>query len=48
MTVPEYLFEFNDFRMNIANLIKANYSNNGKLGFGNSFHPFDDSFPTPS
>ena len=44
--IPEYLFEFNGFRMNITSLIETNYSTNGKSGFGNSACDATSSFPS--
>ena len=48
VTIPEYLFEFNVFRMNLVNLIKTNYSINDMLGFRNSACDVTGSFPIPS
>ena len=31
--IPQYLFEFNGFRMNLVNLFQKNYSINDRLGF---------------
>ena len=45
--IPEYLFEFNVFRMNLVNLIKKNYSINDILGFGNSACDVTGSFSIP-
>ena len=45
--IPKYLFEFNDFRMNLVNLIKKNYSINDILGFGISAFDIKGSFPIP-
>ena len=47
MIMPEYLFEFNGFRMNLVNLIKKDYSINDILGFGNSACDATGSFPIP-
>ena len=47
MIIPEYLFDFNGFRMNLVKLIQKNYSNNDKLGFGNSACDVTGSFPIP-
>ena len=47
--MPEYLFEFNGFRMNLVkiNLIKKNYSINDIVGFGNSACDVTGSIPIP-
>ena len=47
MIMPQYLFEFNGFRMNLVNLIQKNYSINDILGFGNSACDVTGSFPIP-
>ena len=45
--IPQYLFEFNGFRMNLVNLIQKNYSINDRLGFGNSACDVTGSFHIP-
>ena len=45
--IPQYLFEFNGFRMNLVNLNQKNYSINDRLGFGNSAFDVTGSFPIP-
>ena len=47
--IPQYLFEFNGFRMNLVNLIKTNYSINDRLGLGFRHSACDvrGSFPIP-
>ena len=45
--IPQYLFEFNGFRMNLVNLIQKNYSINDRLGFENSACDVRGSFPIP-
>ena len=48
MIMPEYLFKFNGFRMNLVHLIKKNNSINSIIGFGNSACDVTDSFPIPA
>ena len=45
MIMPNYLFEFNGFRINLVNLVKTNYSINHILGFRNSACDVTGSFP---
>ena len=47
MIILQYLFEFNDFRMNLVNLIQKDYSINDRLGFGNSACDVTGSFHIP-
>ena len=35
MIIPKYLFEFNEFRVNLVKLIQKNYSIIDKLELGN-------------
>ena len=47
MIIPEYVFEFNGFRVNLVKLNQKNYSVYDELGFRNSAFDVTGSFPIP-